>query len=199
MPEHAFSCRCGALQGTLTQTSPGEGCHLICYCRDCRAFARHMGVADQLHPGGGSPLYQVLPNRIAITRGADQIACARLSPKGLHRWYAACCDTPLANTVGTSRMPLAGMWAPLFRDPGALGPVVTHGFTKAALPGGPKKDRGIGRMFGRLLRRSVSAYLSGAARVSPFFDAADAPVARPEVLSAAARRAAFTGEPGKRA
>lgn len=191
MTEVAFSCSCGTLKGVLHEVSPASGCHLLCYCKDCRAFARHMDQLDALEPGGGSPLFQVVPARIEITQGADRIACLRLSPKGLHRWYAACCRTPLANTVGSPRMPMAGMWRPLFAQTEAFGPVATLGFTKAALPGGPRKDKGLGRMFGGLLKRSLAAYLNGTARQSPFFDAAGTPVAAPQILSKEDRVAAY--------
>lgn len=191
MTEVPFSCSCGTLKGVLHEVSPAAVCHLLCYCKDCRAFARHIGQMEALEPGAGSPLVQVVPARVEITQGADQIACLRLSPKGLHRWYAACCKTPLANTVGSSRMPMAGMWRPLFAQIDAFGPVATHGFTKAALPGGPRKDKGLGRMFGGLLKRSLAAYLNGTARQSPFFDALGAPVAVPQVISEEDRLAAY--------
>ncbi|WP_102108261.1 DUF6151 family protein [Oceaniglobus roseus] len=189
----AFSCRCGSLAGVLHDASPRSGCHLICYCADCRAFARHMGVADRLTPGGGSQLFQALPAKIGITKGAELVACLRLSPKGLHRWYAACCNTPLANTVGTPKVPLAGLWVPLFADPAALGPVVTLGFTKMALkePGAPKKDRGLVRMLGGLLMRSAASYADGTARISPFFTADGTPVVAPKVIDPAAKAAAY--------
>lgn len=188
-----FACRCGAVAGTLRDVVPKNLCHLICYCADCRAFARHMGRLDDLEPGGGSPLVQVLPARIDIGQGADQIACLRLSDKGLHRWSAKCCNTPLANTPGTSKVPLAGMWRPLFADMAAFGPVTTHGFTKMARPGqgGPKRDKGLLRMLGGLASRSIAAYMAGNARQSPFFAADGAPVAVPQVLDAQARRAAY--------
>lgn len=191
MTEVAFSCSCGTLTGVLHEVSPATGCHLLCYCKDCRAFARHMGRLDDLEPGGGSPLVQVLPARIGITQGEDQIACLRLSPKGLHRWYARCCNTPLANTVGSSRIPLAGMWRPLFAQTEPFGPVTTQGFTKAALPGGPRRDKGLGRMFGGLLKRTLAAYLNGTARQNPFFDASGAPVSAPVVLDRTQRAAAY--------
>lgn len=192
----SFSCHCGKLHGTLHEVAPGNQCHLICYCRDCRAFARHMGLLDQLEPGGGSPLVQVLPARIEIAPGAQHIACLRLSPKGLHRWYADCCGTPLANTVGSARVPLAGLWRGLFADKDALGPVVSLGFTKTALPekGAPKKDKGMALMLGGFLRRSLGAYLAGSVRQNPFFDGAGAPIVPPQVLSPEARKAAYADE-----
>jgi len=194
MNDLEFSCACGAFGGVLHHIGPGAGCHLICYCADCRAFAHHMGVAHHLQPGGGSPLFQVLPARIEITRGGENLACLRLSPRGLHRWYAACCNTPVANTVGTPRVPLAGMWRPLFADMAALGPVTTHGFTKAARRdlGAPKRDKGLGRMFVGLARRSLAAWLAGTARQNPFFDTTGAPLVRPEVLNPDQRKAAYS-------
>ncbi|WP_298972464.1 DUF6151 family protein [uncultured Roseobacter sp.] len=191
MTDVAFSCSCGTLKGVLHDASPSSACHLMCFCKDCRAFARHMGQLDALEPGGGSPIVQVLPARLEITQGAEQIACLRLSAKGLHRWYAACCKTPLANTTGSPRLPFAGMWRPIFAQSEVFGPVVTYGFTKAALPGGPRKDKGLGRMLGGLLKRSLAAYLNGTARQTPFFDAAGAPVATPQVISAEERSAAY--------
>ncbi|MFZ5962149.1 DUF6151 family protein [Thalassococcus sp. BH17M4-6] len=194
MPQDlTFACRCGALSGVLHDVTPNSGCHLVCYCRDCRAFARHMGRMDQLEPGGGSPLVQVLPARIEITSGSEHLACKRLSEKGLHRWYAACCDTPLANTVGTSKVPLAGLWRPNFADLAPFGPVVTQGFVKSAHPRGaaPARDKGLLRMLGGLLKRGAAAYLNGTARKSPFFDANGKPVVTPTVLSAEERKAAY--------
>ncbi|WP_375228258.1 DUF6151 family protein [Roseobacter sp. S98] len=193
MTDALFSCNCGTLKGVLHDAAPANVCHLVCYCKDCRAFARHMGQAAQLEPGGGSPLVQVLPARIDITEGADRIACLRLSPKGLHRWYASCCNTPLANTVGSPRMPLAGMWRGLFEQTEVFGPVVTRGFTKHALRerGAPKRDKGILRMMSGLIGRAVPAWMSGTARQSPFFDDAGQPVTAPVVLELSVRNALY--------
>ena len=132
---------------------------------------------------------QVDPSSIAITSGAARIACLRLSPNGLLRWYAACCDTPLANTVGTPNVPLAGMWRPNFETVAPFGPVTTLGFTKMSLPGGPRRDKGLYRMLGGLLKRMIAGALSGRLSRSPFFDEKRAPVAAPTVLDPAERAA----------
>lgn len=186
-----FSCDCGNLRGVLHDAVPQNGCHLICYCKDCRAFARHLGRMDALEPGGGSPLVQVVPSRIEFISGSENIACLRLSPKGLHRWYASCCNTPIANTVGSPKIPLAGLWRPNFQSIEAFGPVVTLGFTKMALPGGPRKDKGLYRMLGGLLKRSLAAYLAGNARQSPFFSSDGSPVVTPRVIAEEDRKAAY--------
>ncbi|MGA9435472.1 MAG: DUF6151 family protein [Roseobacter sp.] len=192
MADVGFSCDCGALEGVLHDVNPGNVCHLICYCRDCRAFARHMGQLKSLEPGGGSPLVQVLPARIELTAGREHIACLKLSPKGLHRWYAACCKTPLANTVATSKIPLAGMWRHNFSSIEGFGPVVTLGFTKMAQSGGPRRDKGLYRMLGGLAKRSLASFLAGNMRRNPFFAADGMPVVAPVVLTKSERVAAYS-------
>jgi len=152
-----------------------------------------MGLADQLEPGGGSALLHVLPARIEITQGAENLACIRLSSKGLHRWYATCCKTPIANTPGSSRIPFAGMWRGNFADISDFGPVSVFGFTKMAQPGrgAPVRDKGLWRMASGISRRSLAAYMNGTARINPFFDADGASVAVPHVLDKNERIAAY--------
>ena len=191
MSEVDFSCDCGAVKGVLRDVAPNTCCHLLCYCKDCRAFARYLGQIASLEPGGGTPLVQVSPARISITDGHGHVACLKMSPKGLHRWYAACCKTPLANTVATSKIPLAGMWRHNFASQKDFGPVVTFGFTKMALGGGPRRDKGLYRMLGGLIKRSLAGYLAGDARQNPFFAADGSPVVAPVVLDKDARRIAY--------
>lgn len=191
MADVGFSCDCGAVSGTVKEVAPARVCHLICYCADCRAFARHLGQASKLEPGGGSALVQVAPSSIEIAQGVEHIACLRMSDKGLYRWYARCCKTPIANTVGSPNIPLAGMWRHSFDSVEAFGPVTTLGFTKMGLPGGPKRDKGLLKMLGGLLKRMVAGYLAGTARVSPFFGQDRAPVAEATVLNATQRAAAY--------
>ncbi|MFK7765349.1 MAG: DUF6151 family protein [Roseobacter sp.] len=191
MTDIGFSCSCGALRGVLHEVAPGNGCHLVCYCKDCRAFARHLGHLEALDAGGGSPLVQVLPSRVEITSGVENVACARLSAKGLHRWYASCCNTPLANTVSTPRVPLVGLWRPNFDTLEAIGPVVTQVFTRMALPGGPVKDKGIARLLGGLLKRTLAEYATGRVHKNPFFNKDRALIVTPAILNEAERAAAY--------
>ena len=188
-----FACRCGALRGVLHEADAADGCPIVCYCRDCRAAARHLGVTGDLHPGGGSPIFQTLPARIEITDGADRLGCLRLSPKGLHRWFAACCDTPIANTGGMPRLPVAGMWRPMFADDAALGPAGARVFTQQAVPRGegPRRNSGLAGVVAGLVRRGVSALAAGRLQEGPFFDASGAPRATPTVLTGPERAAAY--------
>jgi hypothetical protein len=72
---------------------------LVCYCRDCRAFARWLERPEILDAAGGSDIVQMARGRVVFDAGVERLACVRLSAKGLHRWYASCCRTPVGNTM----------------------------------------------------------------------------------------------------
>ena len=99
--------------GWSVETGAG-GTHVICYCADCQTFARHLGQSETaLDADGGTEIFQTLPDAVRITRGADSLALLRLGPKGLMRWYAGCCNTPIANTLANPRtLPFIGMILP---------------------------------------------------------------------------------------
>ena len=92
-------CRCGEVEGRLDNAARETVNRIVCYCDDCQAFVHYLGRADLLDEHGGSDIVQVAPASLAYTRGNDRIAGVRLKPKGLYRWYASCCKTPLGNMV----------------------------------------------------------------------------------------------------
>ena len=109
-----LSCRCGNVEGRLHGASPHTVNRVICYCDDCQAFLHQIGRADLLDGHGGTDIVQVAPASIRFDKGTERIACLRLTPKGLHRWYASCCKTPLGNTL-TPSVPFVGIAPELFR------------------------------------------------------------------------------------
>jgi hypothetical protein len=98
----------GALRGELADASL-PGARLVCHCDDCQAWARWLGRDDVMDAHGGTEVLQGWPALVRLTHGADQLRLARLSPKGLHRWYAGCCRTPVGNTMGSARVPFVGI------------------------------------------------------------------------------------------
>jgi len=106
-------CRCGGVRAVITEVSPRTVNRVVCYCEDCQAFAHRLGRADLLNAKGGSDIVQVAPSRLAFVQGQDRIAGVRLSPKGLYRWYASCCNTPVGNTVSPA-IPFVGIIAQAF-------------------------------------------------------------------------------------
>jgi hypothetical protein len=72
---------------------------VVCYCKDCRAFARWLERSQILDAAGGTDIVQMARGRVVFDAGLEHVACVRLSAKGLHRWYASCCRTPIGNTL----------------------------------------------------------------------------------------------------
>jgi len=35
-------CRCGRVRGVANEVAPSAGFRFVCYCKDCRAFARFL-------------------------------------------------------------------------------------------------------------------------------------------------------------
>jgi uncharacterized protein DUF6151 len=187
---HPLQCRCGAVKGSLADA--GKANHVVCYCRDCQAFAHFLGEADAiLDERGGSDIIQVLPKRVTFSQGADKLACMRLTGKGMLRWYASCCRTPIGNTLATPKLAFIGLLhtcleaggGPSLRD--AFGPVRVYVYTKRARGEAKRKDQGQGAMLAWFFGTVLPARFNGDYRVTPFFDVATGtPIATPRVLSA---------------
>lgn len=174
-----FSCNCGELAGHITPEAQKSGLRLLCHCPDCRAAELYHGQPD---PSEGVDLFQLAPDGITITKGAEHLRLLRLSPKGLHRWYAGCCGTPFANTLAKPQLAFAGLRSDLFADKASLGKIKAQ----ANIPqvGKPPRSQGMFPMVFGIFSRMLAARLSGRWRQTPFFDAATGqPVAEAKVLS----------------
>lgn len=176
-----FSCSCGEVAGQVDVPSPSAGNHIVCHCPDCRASAIHLGQPD---PGAenGTELWQTAPDHVTILQGADRLAIQQLSPKGLYRWYASCCNTPLFSTLRKPRLAFVGLNANRLDDTAPLGPLIGHAF----LPGGPGKTyrhEGFNRIGMRIARMMLAANLSGRWRQTPFFDETGKATAPTHVIS----------------
>lgn len=186
---HPLQCRCGGLRGELAQ--PQLANHVICYCKDCQAFAHALGrPGEVLDAQGGSEVIQTLPAYVTFSQGAERLACLRLSEKGLLRWYAACCDTPIGNTLDRPQLSFVGLVHSCLHAPAAplgsdIPPLGTAVFTATAR-GEPKpKSYGMGRSMRWMLAAILKARLGGLWRKTPFFDVRSGrPIADPRVLSA---------------
>ena len=86
---HPLQCTCGTLKGYVSH--PERVNRAVCYCTDCQAFAHFLGLAHViLDAKGGTDVIQTVPANVTFTEGQHVLACMRLSPKGLLRWYARC-------------------------------------------------------------------------------------------------------------
>ena len=189
-----FSCDCGKLRGRVDNVSAKNAARLTCYCKYCLGFANHLGAGNRfIRDGGWVNLVQVAPSAVTIEAGAEHLACLQFTEKGPLRWYAACCGTPLANTLSGRMPPFSSFYADTMGAPD-LGPVTFHSFcdhlpqADRPQPNGPAAQR---KFIWRFIKRTIPAILSGRFRKNPFFDAKGAPVAQPTLLTRDQAKAAF--------
>ena len=187
MDNLALQCRCGHIKGRAIKVYPSDGTRVVCYCRDCQAFAHALNAADVvLDAQGGTDIYQLPPARLQIHQGHDQIRCLRLSEKGLYRWYAGCCNTPMANTLAP-RVPLVGLLHSFISDPDAeckTGPVrarVNLGGATAEVPREQVRATPSRGYMRKILFKMLSWKLTGKSRPNPFFSGST-PVATPRIM-----------------
>jgi hypothetical protein len=185
-----LGCACGALRATARGVSARRGQRVVCYCDDCQAFARWTGRAgDVLDEYGGSEIFQTSPARFEIAAAADRLACIQLTPRGLVRWYAACCGTPIGNTLATRQVPFVGLVlgkADAGSRDALLGPIRARGHARFAKGTPPDAHPSFPpSAIARVFWIATAARLRGDHRRNPFFDrVSGAPVAAPRVLGA---------------
>lgn len=175
--------------------SPETVNRVVCYCDDCQAYLHHLGRAELLDAHGGTDIVQVAPASLSFYRGADRIVGLRLTPKGLYRWYASCCKSPVGNTAQPA-IPFVGIVAQAFEADGAdadalFGPPVGGILGKFAIGEPPPGTTGVSpRMILRVARKLLGWRLRGQVWPHPFFDRATrGPVYPITVLSPAERDA----------
>lgn len=184
---HPLRCRCGTLKGHVSH--PEKATRMVCYCKDCQAFAHFLGAADEvLDAAGGSSIVATLPKRVTFTEGAESLACMSLTETGLLRWYTKCCNTPIGNTPRGFKTSYVGLVHTCLADPSSFGPIRMRANTKSAKgPLQPMRTNAVAAIL-RILSSMIRARLSGDYKHTPFF-AVDTgkPVVPPKVLSSAER------------
>ena len=183
---HAIQCQCGAVKAVLD--SIGISNRLICYCTDCRAFAHFLGKASYvLDNRGGTEIVQVAQQHLHFCQGEKFLAAVRLSEKGMIRWYATCCATPIGNTLASRKTSFIGLIhtcldrQQMDKDFGAKVAVLN---TDTAL-GKPKpKQRGLLGVITRFIWIVVTNRVSGRYKKSPLFNSSGLPRVTPQILEA---------------
>jgi hypothetical protein len=185
-----IQCECGKFRAQLEKFPRNTPGRLVCYCDDCQTYLHHLNRADLLDSVGGTELVPVYPSDMKIVAGREVVKCLRLSPNGLYRWYAGCCNMPVANTK--PGFPWAGIVhrAYAVKDPGYLertfGPVksrIKGRFAKGTPPSGTPSDMDF-KSFITVLPFLLKGLLTGKAKNSPFFENdGQTPIVPPVVLS----------------
>ncbi len=189
---HPLRCQCGYVQGHITAAMT----RAICYCKDCQSFAHFLNKRKEtLDEQGGTDIVPVLPRSIVFTKGQDALKCMRLSPQGLLRWYAGCCNTPIGNTSANYKFAYVGVVHNCIETGDraldqSFGPVRLRISPQSAKNPVSEKSKGtiiaMCKLIGLLLRERIS----GAYKHSPFFVAITGrPIATPVVLTLEERQA----------
>ena len=173
---HQLACSCGTMRWQIDDSAPGT--RLRCYCGDCHTYAVALGAEEMLDDHGGTELFQTLPSSVTITQGTRHLRNLRLKPKGLLRWYAGCCKTPIANTMNGTGLPFVGMV--LRANSEEFGPLAACVMTKRV--NGAVREYGFVKSGFGLVGRGLRARLSGDGGGAPFF-AGGRPVRKPVILS----------------
>lgn len=144
---------------------------------------------------GGSDIVQTLPKNVTFTQGTDVLACLRLTDKGMLRWYAGCCKTPIGNTLENYKVSFVGLLHNCLEIPeqslqNSFGAVRTYVNPQGAI-GEPKpKAAGLARTVGWFATTILKARVDGDYKRTPFFKDG-VPIAIPQVLSSAQRASAM--------
>jgi hypothetical protein len=178
-----LTCSCESMAWSVYAGAPGR--HIVCYCKDCQSFARHLDHAEVLDANDGTHIFQTIPRDVHFLRGFEHLRVLRLSETGILRWYANCCKTPVANTLTKPDWPFVGVILPPHGT--GFGAVGARVFTDAA--NGEVAGSGFVMSGMGILWRALIALGTGKTD-SPFFDANRQPVHTPQVLSIEERRAA---------
>jgi hypothetical protein len=133
----------------------------------------------------------VNPRAVRFTSGIDRVACMSLSAKGLLRWYAACCRSPLGNTPRDGEIAYVGLPASSLAPHGAVDAAFGRAGRTVINPGSAQGElqptpvafvvdglRIFGGILGARLRRQPP---------SLYFDAQAQPIRAPAVLDEAER------------
>ena len=137
------------------------------------------------------------PSNLEITQGIENLKCLRLTGKGMLRWYASCCNTPIANTAPFSKVPFAGVVHTIMDFAGdgktrdnSLGPVgmrVQGQYGIGILPEGTYQKTPL-KLILHALRFIIAGWLKGRYKPSPFFNPKTGkPTVEPYILTASER------------
>ncbi len=147
---------------------------------------------------GGIEFVATQAQHLSFSGGTQHLACVSLSEKGLLRWYARCCNTPIGNTVRNWKFPYVGLIHTCLKaDPAAyerafprLRMRVNTGSATTEAPTGMAFNT-ITALMGFVPRVMLSGF-TGAYKQTPFFSApAGSPIAEVAVLSEAQKARAY--------
>jgi hypothetical protein len=194
--EIALECACGSISGRVIGVTRRNSRRLACLCDDCQLYAHFLGSADtMLDANGGTELSYATQSRVFIERGLERLEAVKLSEKGMLRFYASCCRTPVAN-VPHPRMAFVGIPRPFMqhspaeRDEvlGTLRRRFQGRFGRGELPPGAHLGTPVLPWLAAMLSVTWDS-LTRKHSPSPFHDASGHPIVAPRTLTPTEREA----------
>ena len=191
-------CSCGSLRGVARELGPEKVNRVMCYCKFCATFADVLGRSeDMLDERRGSDIFQMSPRKLELSEGLEHLACLRLTKTGAMRFYASCCNTPVANTIANSKVPFMGLsplmipWEELGKQrEEVLGPVtarVNGRFEPSEAKAMRARKSDLLRMLVRLGPKMLRWHFGGDQAHSPLVDAKGRPKVEPQQVERDAR------------
>jgi len=176
MTRHLLRCQCGTLRGHVSLPAFGQA---VCYCKDCRAYAYFLQrEREVLDDAGGTQVVATLPGHVHFEPdGLDALACMSLTERGILRWYASCCNTPIGNTSRNARVPYVGLVHNCLRsDPSrsleaSFWPLRTRVNTASATRPVAATPLVVLAVMMSSMQPMLKALWDGSWRANPFFDA----------------------------
>lgn len=188
-------CDCGSVHGTI-ESKHLKGYRAICLCDDCQAYAHYIQRPDVLDVNGGTDIIPVMPSHYTLQTGTDKLKCVRLTDKGMFRWYASCCNSPMGNSMNSQAIPYIGVPARVFAKKYSVvqiekefGPVrerMQAQFAKGPLPPLSQKTVSFSFML-RAMKLIAFAFFTGSGKPSPFFKKDGELISEPYILSESER------------
>jgi hypothetical protein len=196
--ELTIECQCGKLSG-IARTDGLKGSRAVCLCDDCQSYAHYLGRAKEiLDQYGGTDVFPMTPASLKITAGIENLKCMRLSPNGMYRWYAGCCNFPIGNTMNSDAIPYVGMVHNILekknnaeiltQEYGPIQEYIQGKFGIPPLPANTSQKVSLKFMF-KVIRFILRAKLKKEATPSPFFDDQHRPLVAPIVITKEERAA----------
>ncbi|KZN65602.1 DUF6151 family protein [Pseudoalteromonas luteoviolacea] len=166
-------CDCGSVNGKVAMGQRFFQNRVMCYCDDCQAFVRHLGHEKSLNKYGGTDVYQVSASQVSIVSGHEHVRCLKVTSKGVHRWYAGCCNSPIGNTINAN-WPLVGLISSsIVQDlDSTVGPIKGSVFCKFAnqpIPKEVKGPRSHKQIVAMMIIKLLIWRALGKARPNPFY------------------------------
>lgn len=165
-------------------------------CDDCQSYAHFLGSADTLLDAhGGTELSYATQSRVTIERGLERLQAVKLSEKGMLRFHASCCRTPVAN-VPHPKMAFVGIPRPFMQHDAVLRDEVLGQlcrrfqgrFGRGELPKGAHLGTPVFPWLAAMIAVTWDS-LTGKHSPSPFHDASGNPVVAPRTLTPTEREA----------